>query len=81
MQRTYLPRGLENHIEKRLGHNPAVVLLGARQVGKSTLAKELLKKHPGALYLDLERALGAAEDSVRSGVVSQAQQRPLDLFR
>lgn len=33
---------------------PAVVLLGPRQVGKSTLAKELGSTIPGSLYLDLE---------------------------
>ena len=55
MQGNYIPRDLQNHIEKRLEHNPAVVLLGARQVGKSTLAKHLLKKYPQSLYLDLEK--------------------------
>lgn len=34
---------------------PAVALLGPRQCGKSTLAKELLKDFAGAAYLDLER--------------------------
>ncbi|MYB34892.1 MAG: AAA family ATPase, partial [Gammaproteobacteria bacterium] len=32
---------------------PAVVLLGARQVGKTTLAKELSARIP-SIYLDLE---------------------------
>ena len=31
------------------------VILGPRQCGKTTLAKELLKKVPNSLYLDLER--------------------------
>lgn len=39
----------------RLRTNPAVALLGARQVGKSTLAAMVIKQFPGALYLDLER--------------------------
>lgn len=36
-----------------LTHEPAVVLLGPRQVGKTTLAVEVAKQ-PGAVYLDLE---------------------------
>ncbi len=39
----------------RLKQYPAVALLGARQVGKSTLAKEVCALYPGAIYLDLER--------------------------
>lgn len=36
---------------------PAVVLLGPRQVGKTTLARQLAAaRGPGALYIDLERA-------------------------
>ena len=42
-------------LKSRLERNPAVALLGARQVGKSTLAEVLLKQFPGAIYLDLER--------------------------
>lgn len=33
---------------------PAVALLGPRQCGKTTLAKELVKEFPDAIYLDLE---------------------------
>ncbi len=39
---------------KRLDNNPAVVLLGARQVGKSTLAKMVLSQFENSVYLDLE---------------------------
>jgi predicted AAA+ superfamily ATPase len=42
-------------IKKRLDNNPAVALLGARQVGKSTIAGMLLKQFPDSIYLDLER--------------------------
>ena len=45
--------------KKRLENNPAVALLGARQVGKSTLAEVLLKQFPAAIYLDLERPADA----------------------
>ena len=34
---------------------PAVALLGPRQVGKSTLARQLIKTFRNAIYLDLER--------------------------
>ena len=37
-----------------LAQFPAVVLLGPRQAGKTTLAFALRDKNPGALYLDLE---------------------------
>ena len=50
----YLPRTLEQTIEKRLANFPVVALLGARQVGKSTLAKKIVSAHGNALYLDLE---------------------------
>jgi predicted AAA+ superfamily ATPase len=42
----------KNHIIEALKYFPCVVLLGARQVGKTTLSKELL---PKARYYDLER--------------------------
>jgi predicted AAA+ superfamily ATPase len=46
---------LESDLRSALSRAPAVVLLGARQVGKTTLARQLAKESPGALYLDLER--------------------------
>ncbi len=51
-----LARRLRPVIEDRLRHMPGVVLLGPRQVGKTTLARQIAaqRKH-GALYLDLER--------------------------
>lgn len=45
----------------RLTYNPGVVLLGARQVGKSTLAQDVASKHPGAIFLDLERPVDRAK--------------------
>jgi predicted AAA+ superfamily ATPase len=41
-------------LEDRLSFYPGVVLLGARQVGKSTLAKNLVATRSGAVFLDLE---------------------------
>lgn len=44
---------IENSIRYLLDKFPAVVLLGARQVGKSTLLKKIL---PEAHFFDLENA-------------------------
>ena len=48
-----IERRLTPLVMKRLHEAPAVVLLGPRQVGKTTLALEVGRKQ-GALYLDLE---------------------------
>lgn len=51
----YIIRNIKNKIIKRLSHNPVVALLGARQVGKSTLAKEILTEFPNSIFIDLEK--------------------------
>jgi len=51
----YRERNILSDIVKRLHTNPAVALLGARQVGKSTLAEMIIEQFPDAMYLDLER--------------------------
>ncbi|NCN04265.1 MAG: ATP-binding protein [Spirochaetales bacterium] len=56
-----VPRALLNIIHKRLGSYPAVALLGARQVGKTTLARQIVEQVPGALYLDLQKASDRAK--------------------
>ena len=48
-------RELQHFVAQALLRSPAVVLLGPRQVGKTTLARELAQAHPDALFLDLER--------------------------
>ena len=51
-----IKRKLQSDIEESLRHFPAVGLIGARQVGKTTLAKMIAQSWPGeTLYLDLER--------------------------
>lgn len=50
-----LLRRLQATIEQRLARYPAVVLLGPRQVGKTTLAQAIAAAHAGAIVLDLER--------------------------
>lgn len=47
-------RSLTTLIAEALSDTPVVLLLGARQVGKSTLAKALLGTHPGSRYLTLD---------------------------
>ena len=46
-------REIRHKIIERLAQNPAVAILGPRQVGKTTLALEIAKHQP-AIYLDLE---------------------------
>lgn len=50
-----IERHLQSLIERRLLQSPAVVLLGPRQVGKTTLANAIAARHPAAMVLDLER--------------------------
>lgn len=50
-----IERLFQEQIEMRLKHNPVVALLGARQVGKSTLAKRIMESYPNSIYLDLEK--------------------------
>lgn len=49
-----IERQFVSELLDRLSFYPGVVLLGARQVGKSTLARYIAKQTPGAVFLDLE---------------------------
>ncbi|TAK31049.1 MAG: ATPase, partial [Saprospiraceae bacterium] len=52
---TFLPRILGKEVERLVQHYPAVVIVGPRQVGKTSLVKHLQSSFPEpALYLDLE---------------------------
>lgn len=56
MIHSILTRSIETAVRTRLGVVPAVVLLGPRQVGKTTLARKVAGDWPnGAVYLDMER--------------------------
>ncbi len=41
-------------IQYALQHFPAVTILGARQIGKSTIARAIAMDYPNSVYLDLE---------------------------
>ena len=49
----------KTQLVEALRHNPIVALIGARQIGKTTLARELLSEH-AATYFDLEDPTVAA---------------------
>jgi len=48
-------RTLKNKINLWLFKQKVIILYGARQVGKTTLAKDLLNEHSGSQYLNCER--------------------------
>lgn len=90
MKPTSIPRLAADTVAQRLGHSPAVALLGPRQIGKTTLARDLADTWPaGASYLDLERPadvrrLADADTYLRSmppklAVIDEAQRMP-ELF-
>jgi uncharacterized protein len=50
----YIERHEQKHIEKALSSNLVAILYGARQVGKTTLAKETAKRFTNPLYLNCD---------------------------
>ena len=50
----YLPRHVQLALGKALNRAPAALLLGPRQCGKSTLARQLLAERGDAVLLDLQ---------------------------
>jgi predicted AAA+ superfamily ATPase len=51
-----IPRISTHTIVEKLSQNPAVAIIGPRQVGKTTIAKQILKEfRKPSVYLDLER--------------------------
>src|SRR4030067_1776266 len=81
-----IKRDLEPKILAALERFPCVALLGARQVGKTTLARRIAAAKPGAVFLDLERPSDAAKLAEpelflgplgdRLGVVGEGQRGP-----
>ena len=56
-----IERKISPLLDERLAFYPGIVLLGPRQVGKTTLARAIAAQHPGALFLDLERPADRAQ--------------------
>lgn len=56
-----IDRSAQARLTDRLTRAPAVLLLGPRQVGKSTLARAVAQSQPGAVVLDLELASDRAQ--------------------
>jgi len=50
----YFPRAAAGALERALARAPAALLLGPRQCGKSTLARQLLAQRSDAVLLDLQ---------------------------
>ena len=48
-------------VDRALTRSPAVAILGPRQVGKTTLARDAAAARPGSVYLDLETAADQAK--------------------
>lgn len=81
----YIKRYLQEKIEKSLGSGQVVIVFGARQVGKTTLVRMIMKKYKRALYLsgDLledhevldtpSRAMVAQFDDLELLVIDEAQ--------
>lgn len=61
MHENVIPRALLPRVQQRLLNMPAVGIIGPRQCGKTTLAKQVLAQHQTALYLDLERPSDAGK--------------------
>jgi len=51
----YYKRNIEPKIKKSISNFPVTAILGPRQCGKSTMAKQILKNYENSLYLDLEK--------------------------
>tara|TARA_B100000315_G_scaffold254282_1_gene295001 strand:+ start:182 stop:1354 length:1173 start_codon:yes stop_codon:yes gene_type:complete len=52
---SYVKRSVTEKIKQKLKSVPVVVILGPRQCGKSSLAKEIISGIDNKIYLDLER--------------------------
>ena len=84
-----IKRSLEKQIFDSLKHFPVVAILGPRQVGKTTLAKEIKKKvSKKVIYLDLELTsdlnklnepelfLGQFDFSTHMIIIDEIQRKP-----
>ncbi|SEA82572.1 ATP-binding protein [Pedobacter hartonius] len=56
-----LKRNLQSEIQRKLNKSPAIAILGPRQVGKTTLAKQLQMPNREIVYLDMENPVDQAK--------------------
>lgn len=70
-----IERSLGIALRERLSFYPGVVLLGPRQVGKTTLARAIATEYPQALVLDLERPSDRAQLAEPELFLSQHRDR------
>jgi uncharacterized protein len=68
-----IARNMESTVQDRLAFTSTVVLLGPRQVGKTTLAKTIAAARPGSAYLDLERPADRLKLEDADGYLRQYQ--------
>ena len=65
-----LPRLLQTQIQNNLFKGKAIILYGARQTGKTTLVKEIIKNYQGdARYLNCE--LLSVQDGLKTPEVEK----------
>jgi predicted AAA+ superfamily ATPase len=69
-----IPRRIEALVRDRLGHMPAVALLGPRQVGKTTLAHAIAEGRR-SVYLALEPPLDRENSRTRRSEPSWPSKR------
>ena len=74
-----IERQLADTVHHRLGMYPGVVLLGPRQVGKTTLARAIASRHENAIMLDLERPGDRARLSEPAAFLARLRDRLLVL--
>ena len=87
---SYIKRKIELGVKKNLKNFPVVAVLGPRQCGKSTLAKQIVSLRKKSVYLDLERdsdlrkiddpELFLSQHEDKLVCIDEIQRRP-DLFK
>ncbi len=50
----HILRDIQSHIQKNLFKGKVIIIFGARRVGKTTLAKQILKEFPESKYINCE---------------------------
>lgn len=68
-----------SHLDRALARSPAVAILGPRQVGKTTLAREAAASRAGSVFLDLETAADLAKLTDPARYLSSRRDRLLVL--